>query len=53
MRSRHAAVCIDYGEDRPQLLVIGGFGVDKIVLSDVWMMDVQSGRWKKVIQVIA
>ena len=47
-RSAHAAVCLDYG-DHPQLLVTGGMsGVDGQPLSDAWMLDVQSGRWKEV-----
>ena len=46
-RGRHAAVCLGYGGDHPQLLVTGGiFGSS--VLSDVWMLDVQSGRWREV-----
>ena len=46
-RSSHAAVCLDYG-DHPQLLVIGGVGVNDKTLSDAWMLDVQSGRWREV-----
>ena len=47
-RSSHAAVCLGYGGDHPQLLVTGGWtgGVD--VLRDVWLLDVQSGRWREV-----
>ena len=47
-RHGHAAVCLDYGGDHPQLLVIGGKGADSKVLSDVWVLDVQSGRWREV-----
>ena len=43
----HSAVCLDYG-DHPQLLVIGGSGSGKKALSDGWLLDVQSGRWRKV-----
>ena len=46
-RSGHAAVCLNYG-DHPQLLVIGGYGVNNKTLSDAWILDVQSGRWRKV-----
>ena len=49
VRSLHAAVCIEHGGDRPQLVIIGGIGAGDKVLNDVWIMDVQSGRWKKVI----
>ena len=45
-RYSHAAVCLGYGGDHPQLLVTGGLGNG--VLSDVWMLDVQSGRWREV-----
>ena len=45
-RYGHAAVCLDYGGDHPQLLVIGGMGAGNKVLNDAWMLDVQSGRWK-------
>ena len=30
-------------------MIIGGIGAGDKVLNDVWIMDVQSGRWKKVI----
>ena len=45
-RDDHAAVCLGYGGDHPQLLVTGGYGGG--VLSDVWLLDVQSGRWREV-----
>ena len=47
-RFRHAAVCLDYGGDHPQLLVTGGTENSDKVLSDAWMLDVQSGRWREV-----
>ena len=46
-RSCHAAVCLGYGGDHPQLLVIGGFTGRK-VLNDVWVLEVQSGQWREV-----
>ena len=46
-RNDHAAVCLGYGGDHPQLLVTGGFD-GRRVLSDVWLLDVQSGRWREV-----
>ena len=49
MRSEHAAVCLGYGGDHSQLLVTGGEGSGiNGVLSDVWLLDVQSERWKEV-----
>lgn len=47
-RAWHTAVCLDYGQDRPQLLMIGGLGGGNKVLGDAWILDVQSGRWKEV-----
>ncbi len=47
-RSTYAAVCLDYGGAHPQLLVTGGVGGGDKVLSDMWMLDVQSGRWREV-----
>ena len=48
-RCGHAAVCLDYGGVRPQLVVTGGLDERGCnVLNDVWIMDVQSGMLKKV-----
>ena len=47
-RKGHAAVCLGYGEPRPQVLVTGGLGPGKKVLSDAWILDVQSGHWREV-----
>ena len=47
-RYRHGAVCLGYGEPGPQVLVTGGFGAGDKVLSDAWILDVQSGRWREV-----
>ena len=44
-RSYPAAVCVGYG-DRPQLLVTGGWGFSP--LSDMWLLDVDTGRWREV-----
>ena len=46
-RYLHAAVCLGYGGDHPQLLVTGGFD-GRSDLSEVWLLDVQSGRWREV-----
>ena len=43
---RHAAVCLGYGEDNPQLLVIGGIK-SGLVVRDMWLLDVQSLRWRE------
>ena len=47
-RSGQAAVCLGYGEPRPQVLVTGGLSADNNVLSDAWILDVQLGHWKEV-----
>ena len=52
-RTLHAAASIEHGGDRPQLVIIGGLGAGDKVPNDVWIMDVQSGRWKKVIHALA
>ena len=47
-RADHAAVCLGYGGDHPQLLVIGGRDENYKICNDAWMLDVESGRWKEV-----
>ncbi len=47
-RNSHSAVCIGYGGDHPQLLVTGGLDNGDNVLSDGWMLDVESRRWREV-----
>ena len=47
-RYRHAAVCLGQGT-RPQLVVIGGYDDGYDVPNNVlWILDVESGRWKEV-----
>ncbi len=50
-RGYHAAVCLDYNTNNPQLLVIGGYDGIKI-LSDVWSLDVQAQSWQQVYFII-
>ena len=47
-RSYHATVCLGYGGDHPQLLVIGGRDGSKKILNDAWMLEVESGHWREV-----
>ena len=47
-RSDHASVCLGYDGDHPQIVVIGGLGGGNKVLSDMWLLDVVSGRWREV-----
>ena len=36
------------GGDHPQLLVTGGLDAGDKVLSDVWQLDIYSGKWREV-----
>ncbi len=47
-RSTHAAVCIDYNRNSPQLLVIGGGQDGKETFSDVWCLNVPAQSWQQV-----
>ncbi len=46
-REGHAACCLNYGQDHPQLLVHGGLGNDS-TLGDVWILSVATGEWSEV-----
>ena len=47
-RYAHATCCLNYGEERPQLLVTGGWNKNETILNDAWILDVKSGSWKTV-----
>ena len=47
-RTLHAACCLNYGEEHPQLLVSGGRDKDGNTLRDFWVLDVEAGTWKEV-----
>ena len=47
-RSSHAACCLNYGQQYPQLLVYGGGNREGRPLQDVWILDVERGNWRKV-----
>ncbi len=47
-RSRHAACCLNYGQDHPQLLVHGGVGNDGKVLGDMLILDINTGKLTEV-----
>ena len=47
-RSLHDAACVGYDGDHPHLLVTGGVDKDETILSDLWLLDIQSGRWMEV-----
>ena len=50
-RSSHAATCLNYGDDHPQLLVTGGLDKKGKTLSDAWLLDINTGRWREVSEV--
>ncbi len=47
-RSLHAACCLNYGEDHPQLLIHGGLDDNDNVFRDTWILDVDTGKWTEV-----
>ena len=47
-RAFHAACCLNYGQQFPQLLVTGGLGKDRKLLGDIWTLDIERGKWRKV-----
>ena len=47
-RSDHAACCLNYEQDHPQVLVTGGWDKNGNTINDMWILDVQSGRWREV-----
>ena len=47
-RKDHAACCLSYKGEHPQLLVTWGAVKSDIILSDGWILDVKSGKWREV-----
>lgn len=47
-RARHAACCLNYGKDYPQILLTGGRDRHDKPLTDAWILDVDRKRWRKV-----
>lgn len=48
-RRGHAACCLNFDQESPQLLISGGINSTfKKVLKDMWMLDINSGTWKEV-----
>ncbi len=47
-RSGHAACCLNYGQDHPQLLVYGGLDNGNKTLGDMWILDVDTVKWTEV-----
>ena len=49
-RFYHAACCLNYGQQFPQLLVSGGLDRQRKPLEDLWILDIERGNWRKVRQ---
>jgi len=47
-RYNHAAVCLEYEREKALLLVSGGVDAAGTVLSDTWLIEIYSGRRRKV-----
>ena len=47
-RDSHAACCLNFGDDYPQLLVTGGQDINNKALDDAWILDVHARTWRKV-----
>ena len=47
-RDSHAACCLNFGEEHPQLLVTGGVDNNGNTLGDAWILDINSGKWREV-----
>ena len=47
-RCGHAACCINYNQKRPKVLISGGHDNFFMGFSDLWILDVDAGRWWKV-----
>ncbi|XP_064393791.1 kelch domain-containing protein 2-like [Halichondria panicea] len=48
VRAGHAACCLNYGQDHPQLLVYGGLDNSNKTLGDMWLLDVDTVKWTEV-----
>ena len=47
-RGSPGACCLNYSEDHPKLLISGGVVNVHNVLGDLWILDVNSGKWTEV-----
>ena len=47
-RYYHTACCVNYGKDHPMVLMSGGVDKGNNVLRDMWILDIDSGKWTKV-----
>ena len=47
-RSNHAACCLNYGQQYPQLLVTGGGNTENKPIADAWILDIERKHWRNV-----
>ena len=47
-RLYHGACCLNYVEDHPKVLISGGLDKGDSVLGDMWILDVNCGKWTEV-----
>ena len=50
-RDLHAACCLNFGDVHPQLLITGGVDKKGKTLSDAWLLDINTRRWREVREV--
>ena len=48
-RSSHTACVLNYNQEFPQLLVVGGLDENTQPLGDMWLFSVDHGMWTKVL----
>ena len=47
-REYHGACCLNYREEHPKTLMSGGLKGFTNVQGDMWILDVNSGKWTEV-----
>ena len=47
-RDDHAACCLNYGQEHPQVLISGGTDKYGNTLGDAWLFSVATGTWREV-----
>ena len=47
-RGSHAACCLGFGSERPQLLIVGGIDSSNKTIGDAWIFDFYSQSWREV-----
>ena len=47
-RGSHAACCLGFESEHPQLLIIGGLDSFYVTIGDAWIYDINSHSWTEV-----